>query len=87
MNRISPLEGTRRSSYLRSLNIGLVLLAVMVSPLIAAGQSAPQAAKRLTVGVALEGGVRSGWPTSECSDGSSSITFQLTISLEPAWVA
>ena len=56
MNRISPLEGTRRSSYLRSLNIGLVLLAVMVSPLIAAGQSAPQAAKRLTVGVALEGG-------------------------------
>jgi NTE family protein len=39
-----------------SLRIGLVLLTVIVSPLIAVAQSGPQAPKRLTIGLALEGG-------------------------------
>jgi NTE family protein len=56
MNRIWPLEGTRWRSYFLSLRIGLALFTVIVSPLIAVARSAPQAAKRLTIGVALEGG-------------------------------
>ncbi len=56
MNRICPLEGTRWRSYFHSLRIGLALLAVIVSPLIAVAQSAPPAPKRLKIGVALEGG-------------------------------
>ena len=56
MNRFGPLEGTRWRSYFLSLRIGLALLAVIVSPLIAVAQSAAPAPKRLTIGVALEGG-------------------------------
>jgi NTE family protein len=59
MNRICPLEGIRLRSYsrsfYRSLRIGLAL-ALIVSPLMAVAQSEPQVHKRLTVGVALEGG-------------------------------
>ena len=56
MNRFGPSEGTRWRSYFLSLTIGLALLAVIVSPLIAVAQSAAPAPKRLTIGVALEGG-------------------------------
>ena len=56
MNRICPTECTRRRSYFCLLRIGLALLAVIVSPLIVVGQNAPEAPKRMTVGVALEGG-------------------------------
>src|SRR5271156_6502106 len=59
MNRICPFECTRQRSYYRSfyrsLRIG-VALALIVSPLMAVAQSEPQVHKRLTVGVALEGG-------------------------------
>src|ERR1039458_9065653 len=56
MNRIAPFEEIRRCSYLFFLRIGLALLALFVFPLMSAGQSEPQAPKRLTIGVALEGG-------------------------------
>jgi NTE family protein len=56
MDRISTSESIRRSSHLPSLMIGLALLAIVVSPLMVVAQEAPQTRKRLTVGVALEGG-------------------------------
>jgi hypothetical protein len=56
MNRIYPFEGSRRCSYYLRLRIALVLFAVIVSPLIVVAQNEPQAPKRLTIGVALEGG-------------------------------
>ena len=56
MNRISPCEGTCWRSYFPSSRIGLALLTLIVSPLIAVAQSGQPAPKRLTVGVALEGG-------------------------------
>ena len=56
MNRIRTSESNPGSAYLLSLRIGLALLAVMLSPLIAAAQGGPQTPKRLTIGVALEGG-------------------------------
>ncbi len=55
MNRLCPLECTRWRFYFRLLRIGLALLVLIVSPL-AVAQSAPPAPKRLTIGVALEGG-------------------------------
>jgi NTE family protein len=56
MNRICSLEGTRRRSCYLPLRIALVLLTVSMSSLIAAAQNVPPAPKRLTIGVALEGG-------------------------------
>ena len=50
------MESTHWCSYLRSLRIGFALLTVVVSPLIGVSQSGPQASKRMTVGIALEGG-------------------------------
>ena len=56
MNRFYPLKGIRRHSCFFPLRIGLALLPVILSPLIAFAQSAPQTPKRLKIGVALEGG-------------------------------
>src|SRR5713101_7890667 len=56
MNRICPFEGTRCRSYHLALRIALVLFTVSVSSLIAVAQNEPPARKRLTIGVALEGG-------------------------------
>jgi NTE family protein len=56
MNRIRTSESTRRRPYFRSLRIGLALLTLIASPLITVAQTGPQAPKRPTVGVALEGG-------------------------------
>ncbi len=56
MNRICPLETTRYRSYFSSLRIGLALFTLMMSPFTVLAQSTAQAPKRLTVGVALEGG-------------------------------
>jgi len=56
MNRIWTSESTCHISYLRSLRIGLALLAILVCPLIMLAQGGPQVPKRLTIGVALEGG-------------------------------
>jgi NTE family protein len=56
MNRIRTSESTRGRSYFRSLRIGLALLTLMASPLITVAQTGPQAPKRPTIGVALEGG-------------------------------
>jgi len=56
MNWISTSDGTRGRSYFGSLRIGLALLTIMVSSLIVIGQDGPQTPKRMTVGVALEGG-------------------------------
>ncbi len=56
MNRFCSFEGTGWCSCFLSLRIGLVLLSVIVSPHMAIAQSGPQVPKRLTVGVALEGG-------------------------------
>jgi len=58
MNRIWTSKRTRcRSvSYCRSLGIGIALLAIVASPLIAVAQEGTQAPNRATVGVALEGG-------------------------------
>ena len=56
MNRICPFEDSRWRSYFRALRIALVLFAVAVSSLIAVAQNGPPAPKRLTIGVALEGG-------------------------------
>lgn len=56
MNGICPLESSRRRSYFLPLRIGLAVFTIIVSPLIVVAQSQPQAPKRLTIGVALEGG-------------------------------
>jgi NTE family protein len=56
MNRIAPFEETRWCSYFFFLRIGLALPALFLFPLMSVGQSEPQAPKRLTIGVALEGG-------------------------------
>ena len=56
MNRICTLECTHRLSCYLALRIALVLLTVSMSSLIAVAQNAPPATKRLTIGVALEGG-------------------------------
>ena len=56
MNRIWTSESTCGSSHLRSLRIGLALLTIMASPVIATAQGVAQVPKRPTVGVALEGG-------------------------------
>ncbi len=55
MNRIS-LKGTHRRSCYPPLKIALVLLTLSMSSLIAVAQNGPPAPKRLTIGVALEGG-------------------------------
>ena len=56
MNRICPLETTRYRSYFSSLRISLALFTLMMSPFTVLAQSTAQAPKRLTVGLALEGG-------------------------------
>jgi NTE family protein len=56
MSRISPFNSTRLSSHFHALRLGLALLAVLLSPLAAVSQTAPQTSKRLSIGVALEGG-------------------------------
>ena len=57
MNCICPFGATGWSYYsLHPLKMGLVLLAAIVSSLIALAQSGAQPPKRLTIGVALEGG-------------------------------
>jgi NTE family protein len=56
MNRICPFEGTRRCSHYLLLRIALVLFTASVSSLIAGAQNGPPVPKRLTIGVALEGG-------------------------------
>ncbi|MGO8984239.1 MAG: patatin-like phospholipase family protein [Terriglobales bacterium] len=56
MKRTCPLQGTRGRSYFLFLRIALILSAVSLSPLSAIAQSLPPAPKRLTIGVALEGG-------------------------------
>ncbi len=55
MGSTCQLVAARWRSYYTSLRVGLALLVVM-SPLIAVAQSAPAASKRMTIGVALEGG-------------------------------
>lgn len=56
MNFICPFEDSRWRSCFRALRIALVLLTVSVSSLVAVAQNGPPAPKRLTIGVALEGG-------------------------------
>lgn len=56
MNRISPFESTRQRSYKLPMRIALVLFTLSVSSLIAVAQNGAPAPKRLTIGVALEGG-------------------------------
>jgi len=56
MNFICPFESTRWRSYCLLLRTALVLFTVSVSSLVAVAQNVPPAAKRLTIGVALEGG-------------------------------
>ena len=56
MNFICLFEGSRWRSYSRALRIALVLFAVSVSSLVAVAQNEPPPPKRLTIGVALEGG-------------------------------
>jgi NTE family protein len=56
MNRICLLGSSRWRAYFLSLRIGLTLLAVALSPLAAVAQTGTEAPKRLTIGVALEGG-------------------------------
>jgi NTE family protein len=56
MNRGCPFKNTRRHPYFFCLRTGLALLTVIVLPLIAIAQNTPQIRKRLTIGVALEGG-------------------------------
>ncbi len=56
MNRICSLESSRCRSYFLSLRIAFILFAVSLSTLRAIAQTAPPAPKRLTIGVALEGG-------------------------------
>jgi hypothetical protein len=85
MNRICPFEGTRRCSYYVRLRIALVLCAVIVSPFIAVAQSGPPASKRLTIGVALEGGGALGLAHIGVLRWFESTTSPLTISPETAW--
>jgi NTE family protein len=56
MNRIFPFESTRQRSYKLPMKIALVLFTLSVSSLIAVAQNGAPAPKRLTIGVALEGG-------------------------------
>src|SRR5580658_10510264 len=56
MNRIVPYEGICWRSHLGALRISLILFTASVSSLIAVAQNGPPAPKRLTIGVALEGG-------------------------------
>ncbi len=56
MNRISPFESTRQRSYKLPVRIALVLFTLSVSSLIAVAQNEAPVPKRLTIGVALEGG-------------------------------
>ena len=56
MNRIFPWDGTCWRSYFPSSRIVLALLTLIVFPVIADAQNGQAAPKRLTVGVALEGG-------------------------------
>lgn len=56
MNRTCPVETTRCRSYFVSLSIGFVLFTLVMSPFIVFAQGAAQPPKRLTIGVALEGG-------------------------------
>ena len=56
MNHIWTSESAHGRSYFRSLRIGLALLAILVSPFISTAQNVAQTPKRLTIGVALEGG-------------------------------
>jgi len=56
MNFIRPFEDLRLCFYSRALRIALVLFTLIVSSLIAIAQNVPPAPKRLTIGVALEGG-------------------------------
>jgi NTE family protein len=56
MNRIRPFEGTRHRSYCLPLRISLALVTISVFSLYADAQDVPPARKRLTIGVALEGG-------------------------------
>ncbi|MGA8493184.1 MAG: patatin-like phospholipase family protein, partial [Terriglobales bacterium] len=56
MNRISPFEGTHQRSYNVPVRIALVLFTLSVSSLITVAQDGAPAPKRLTIGVALEGG-------------------------------
>jgi NTE family protein len=56
MNFICLSEDPCWRSYFRGLRIALVLFTVNVSSLVAVAQNVPPAPKRLTIGVALEGG-------------------------------
>src|SRR5580698_3178143 len=56
MNRIRLSEAARRCSFYSPLGIAFALFAVSVCPLTAVAQNGPSAPKRLTIGVALEGG-------------------------------
>ncbi len=56
MKRSCPSEGTCSYSYFLSLKIVLALLSLIVSPLFAVAQNGQAPPKRLTIGVALEGG-------------------------------
>src|ERR1700739_3688716 len=53
---MNPFEGARRCSCFQLSKFALVLLTVSMSSLIAIAQNEPPAPKRLTIGVALEGG-------------------------------
>jgi NTE family protein len=56
MQFICPFEDSRWRSYFRVLRIALVLFTASLFTLIAVAQNVPPAPKRLTIGVALEGG-------------------------------
>src|ERR1700687_2584423 len=56
MDHTCSFEGTRWGSCFFWLRIVLALLTLIVSPLVTVAQNAPTAPKRLTIGVALEGG-------------------------------
>ncbi len=56
MNHIWTSESAHGRSYFRSLRAGLALLAILVSAFISTAQNVAQTPKRLTIGVALEGG-------------------------------
>lgn len=56
MNLFIPFEDSRSRAYFRGLRIALALFTVGVSLLVAAAQDVPPPPKRLTIGVALEGG-------------------------------
>lgn len=56
MNLICPFEDSRWRSYFRVLRIALVLFTASLFTLIVVAQNVPPAPKRLTIGVALEGG-------------------------------